>query len=79
MFVEREGREEVMRCVHRHRVYTCVYTDTVYIHVCTWRLTSFAVIENPQQLMVPLNSGRLVVVKEQGRIRIGGCPLSDLY
>ena len=56
-----------------------VYTDTAYIHVYTWRLTSFAVIENPQQLMVPLCSGRLVVVKEQGRIRIGGCPLSDLY
>ena len=29
--------------------------------------------------MVPLCSGRLVVVKEQGRMRIGGCPLSDLY
>ena len=29
--------------------------------------------------MVLLCSGRLVVVKEQGRMRIGGCPLSDLY
>ena len=56
-----------------------MYTDTAYIPVYTQCLTSFAVIENPQQLMVPLCSGRLVVVKEQGRIRIGGCPLSDLY
>ena len=108
MFVKREEREEVMQCVHRHRVHTGMYTDTAYIQVCTQTpriyryihrhrvhtgiytdtayiqvytqcLTSFAVIENPQQLMVPLCSGRLVVVKEQGRMRIGGCPLRDLY
>ena len=67
------------RYIHRHRVHTGIYTDTAYIQVYTQCLTSFAVIENPQQLMVPLCSGRLVVVKEQGRMRIGGCPLSDLY
>ena len=35
MFVKREEREEVMQCVHRHRVHTGMYTDTAYIQVCT--------------------------------------------